>query len=159
MNKLALSLLLVLPMYGCDAGSRTEQLSKEQAQKTDVKPQEPDSRAYVSSVVQSCLAFLPDTGLSRSSSVPITGDLRPLWRVTGRVHNNCERDILDVTFFIVAYKKDSFEQLDTSELTLKGTIAAHSTRGIEENVHLRIAVRDWGWNIYPTSGRLGPVQQ
>ena len=158
MNKLALSLLLVLPMYGCDAGGRTEQSSKAPARKIDVKSQESDGRENVTSVIQSCLVFLPDTTLSRSSSVPITGDLRPLWRVSGRVRNNCQREISDITFFIVAYKKDSFEQLDASELTLKGTIAAASTRGIEENVHLRIAVRDWGWNIYPTNGRLGPLQ-
>jgi hypothetical protein len=160
MNKIALSLLLVLPVYGCDAGGRAEQPSQRQAQTKDVKSHESDGHENVTAVIQSCLAFLSDTTLSKSSSVPITGDLRPQWRVSGRVRNNCERDISEVTFFIVAFKKDSFEELDTTELTLKGAIAANSTRGIEENVQLRITLKDgaWAWNIYPTSGRLGPMQ-
>lgn len=96
----------------------------------------------------------------------MTGDLRPLWRVSGRVHNNCYREIWDITFAIVVYKKDRFgridtntaEQLDTSDLILKGPVPALSTTGIEENVHLRVAVRDgvWGWSIYPIDGRFGP---
>jgi hypothetical protein len=46
MNKLALSLLVVLPMYGCDAGGRTEQSSKRQAL-TDAMPQAPDKKTLL----------------------------------------------------------------------------------------------------------------
>ena len=95
--------------------------------------------------------------LAKSSVVPVTGDLRPFWRVSGRVRNNCQRDISDVTFIVVVNKKDTNEQLDTSELILKGTTAANTTRGLEQDVHLRIAGREWDWNIYPINGRLGPV--
>jgi hypothetical protein len=149
-------------MYGCSAGSRTEQPIKEQVQKTDVKPQEDSHATGNLMIVQSCLEFLPDTTLSRSSKVQLSGDLRPFWRVSGRVRNGCAYDVSDVTFFIVVYKKgSSYEQLDTSELTFKGTIAAKSTRGIEEDVQLRIAIRDgsWGWNIYPISGQLSPIER
>jgi len=90
---------------------------------------------------------------------PVTGDLRPFWRISGRVRNNCPRELTDVTFSIVVVKKKTYEQLDTSELTVKGTIPPYSTRGIEENVHLRIAVPDWEWNITPSRGGIGPIQK
>jgi len=148
MNKLALSLLLALPVYGCGAGSEqsTQKQIPKTAQAAEVKPD-----------LQFCLGVLPGTTLSRSSVIPM-GDLRPLWRVSGRVHNNCYSEMSDIRFFIVVSKKDSSEQLDTAELTLRGTIPALSTRGIEEDMHLRIAVRDgdWQWSIHPVDGRFVP---
>lgn len=148
MNKLALSLLVVLAMYGCDADSQqsTQKQALKTAHEAEVKPN-----------LQYCLDVLPGTTLSRSSVIPM-GDFRPLWRVSGRVHNNCYSGMSDVKFFIVVSKKKDSEQLDTAELMLRGAIPALSTRGIEEDIHLRIAVRDgdWQWSIYPVDGRFVP---
>jgi hypothetical protein len=148
MKKLGVSLVIVLSVCGCDAGS--EQSIQKQvpqtAQEAEVKPN-----------LQLCLDVLPGTTLARSSVIPM-GDLRPLWRVSGRVSNNCYSEMSDIKFFIVVSKKKNSEQLDTAELILRGTIPAHSTRGIEEDIHLRIAVRDgdWQWNMYPVDGRFVP---
>jgi hypothetical protein len=161
MNKIALSLLVVLPMYGCDAGSETAQPQAQKAQANSMvtprptvplKPQE----------IAGCLSILSrDTTLTRSSRFQLSGDLRPFWRVSGRVQNTCPYNISNATLFVVVFKKGgSYEELDSSELILTGTVAANSTRGIEEDVQLRIATRDggWEWNIYPISGQLGPLQ-
>ncbi len=148
MKKFALSLLLVLPVFGCDAGSEqsTHKQLPKTAQEAEVKPD-----------LQICLDVLPGTTMLRSSVIPM-GDLRPLWRVSGRVRNNCYSEMSDIRFFVVVSKKNTSEQLDTAELNLRGTIPALSTRGIEEDIHLRIAVRDgdWQWNMYPVDGRFVP---
>ena len=156
----AILMIASLTMYGCDSIALHQETRQAAAkQEPQEKQQEFNSAASVASLLEACLSFLPDTTLARTSVIPVTGDLRPFWRVSGRVQNTCPRELSDVTFSIVVYKKPTAEELDMSEFTLKGAITLYATRGIEENVHLRIAAKDWTWSITPTKAQIGPVQQ
>ncbi len=92
----------------------------------------------------------------KSLSIPLTGDRRPLWRVSGRVQNICNSDFTDVTFTIVVRNKNGSEVLDTAELTLKGTLARYSTRGFVEEIQLRIEQQGWQWDITPDRAKTSP---
>lgn len=155
MKKLALSLLLVLPTYGCNAGTKSAQPQAQKDSMVTPAPTFPLSPREIAG----CLSILSgDTSLARSSRFQLSGDLRPFWRVSGRVQNTCPYDISNATFFIAVYKKgsnyggvdkngllDTAGELDTSKLILTGTVAANSTRGIEEEVQLRVAAKEGSW--------------
>jgi len=150
-------LATTLVISGCDFVQR-EPTKHSGTQRPQEKRQEFESQAAVASVLATCLFVLPDTTLSATVEVPMGGDLRPIWRVSGRVRNICPREMTNVTFLIQVLKKSDAEQLDTAEFTLNGSIAPNATRGIEENVRLRMATKGWTWSAVPIRGQVGPVQ-
>ncbi|MGH9773560.1 MAG: hypothetical protein ACRD50_01280 [Candidatus Acidiferrales bacterium] len=102
---------------------------------------------------------MPGTTLARSLDIPVTGDLRPLWRISGRIHNHCPRELTDLTFAVEVYKKGSSEELDSAELILKETIPGFTARGFVEEVHLRLPEKGWTWSIEPVKGKFGALPQ
>ena len=134
----------------------------EHAPQTQPPPPHPrpavNDQQSVQEMLKTCLEIdPPDTSLVRASSVPVTGDLRPLWRVSGRVRNKCPNEFYDVEYLIHVYRKNAIVELDSTELIISGTIAANSTRGFEQTVHLRINEQNWDWFLYPIKGKIGPV--
>jgi len=97
-----------------------------------------------------------DTRMGPSSSRIISGDVRPLWRISGRVQNTCGLAFADIVFDIHVSSKDGSESLDSDELTLKGTLAPYSTRGFVQEVQLRIEQQGWNWNMSPSRAKIIP---
>lgn len=123
-----------------------------------VRQTDANNEQSVQEMLKTCLEIIAtDTALARASSavVPMTGDLRPLWRVSGRVRNRCPNQFSDVTYLIHIYRKNTIEELDSTELIISGTIEPDSTRGFEQTVHLRINEPKWEWNLYPIKGKIG----
>jgi hypothetical protein len=92
-----------------------------------------------------------------SSAVqPITGDdLRPLWRIAGRLTSACYVTFSDVAFDVTVTAKDG-SVLDSGELLLKGTVAPMATRGFEQQIHLRIDKPGWTWTMSPSRAQVVP---
>jgi hypothetical protein len=74
----------------------------------------------------------------------------PLWNVSGRLRNNCAKEFSEVKLSIHVFRKGTEDELDSTELAVAGAIQPNSTRGFEQNVHLRIVAKDWEWHINPS---------
>ena len=98
-----------------------------------------------------------DTWMVKSKDQIISspsGDLRPVWTISGRVRNSCPSDFSDLILRVEAFRKNTDEQLDSAEVVLHGTTSAFSTRGFVQNVQLRIPRPDYDWNMTPVGARL-----
>lgn len=69
------------------------------------------------------------------------------------MRNTCPESFEDVTFSIQIEEPKTGEQLDTSEIVLKGTTLGLATRGFVQNVQLRIESRNWTWYMTPLRAR------
>jgi hypothetical protein len=97
-----------------------------------------------------------ETRMEPSNTIrAITGDLRPRWRISGRVENSCALRFEHVVFEVAVGTKDT--PLDSGELTLEGTILPFETRGFVQEIPLRIDKSGWTWSIWPIRGEIQNV--
>ena len=76
-----------------------------------------------------------DTAMLPTRGIIVSGDQRPIWRVSGRVQNNAaKRDVRTavVRFYVV---DAAGNQYDTADVTVRG-IASQETKAFQQDVHL-----------------------
>lgn len=83
--------------------------------------------------------YLPDTAiyLEPSSSRVLSGDLRPLWVVSGRVISSYPRDLKSAKIRLTAFRKGARTVLDTADFEVDD-IPAMSAKGFRREVQMMI---------------------
>jgi hypothetical protein len=68
----------------------------------------------------------------------MSGDMRPLWIITGKVQNDCAYDLKTVKIRAIVYSKGHLEDtLDTADFTVDD-VPAHDVRGYRREVQLMV---------------------
>jgi muconolactone delta-isomerase len=85
-----------------------------------------------------------DLRLRQSNSIPVTGDLRPLWRVHGRILNNSIYTIKSVRLLVRLWTKQEFS--DSAVFELKTEIPSGAVQSFEQEIHLSPPAAAWNWD-------------
>jgi hypothetical protein len=125
-------IVVLLPLFGCDQ-------NKLIPQKTAVVPQTPTDRELSPEEIKIRLEGGTDT-IEPSSSRTVSGDLRPLWIVTGKVRNATSPTVKTVKIRIIAYDSKTHDALDTADIEVDD-IQPQTTKAFRREVPLMI---HWG---------------
>jgi hypothetical protein len=127
------------------AVSSCEQVSNDK--KPETAPSKPEDLSLPIDTVA-----LTDMLMSREPSVPLSGDLRPIWKVEGRIYNNDEyRTVSGLTIRISMNYKDTTIVVDTEDIDLKTVIPPKGTRAFARRVQLlppsKGAAFEWTYDV------------
>jgi hypothetical protein len=92
---------------------------------------------------------ISDLKLRKSTSIPVTGDLRPLWRVHGRVLNKSAYTVKSMRLLVQLWTKQEFS--DSAVFTLKTEIPPGAVRSFEQEIHLSPPAAAWDWDCQISS--------
>lgn len=87
---------------------------------------------------------LSDLWIRPSANIPVTGDLRPLWRVHGRISNRSHYSATRVKLEVQIWTET--EMVDSAVLEIKAEILPGATRSFEQEVHLAPPKGKWEWD-------------
>jgi hypothetical protein len=90
---------------------------------------------------------LSDTWIRESTKIPLSGDLRSLWRVHGRIQNNSAYTLKTVRLVVRIWTKKEF--VDTAVFEVKTDILPNTIQSFEQEVHLSMPAANWGWDCQP----------
>ena len=133
MKALFMAIAVFLPWAGgCESQPAAPQHPTLAAATTPVKP----------IVVPSQLEF---SGLSmqKSSKFSINGDLRPFYRVAGRIQNNSPYTVTAVRFFVQVWTANGKQ--DSAVLNLKTDILPSEAQTFEQEIQLLPPPGKWNW--------------
>ena len=89
--------------------------------------------------------------MSRDLAVPLAGDLRPLWRIEGRIYNNSIQVVATVKLRITMNEKQYGIAVDSDDINLKPNIPPGGVRGFAQTVHLLPPVKgeafEWNYEV------------
>jgi hypothetical protein len=133
-NAVVVPLLVVLGAVSCEDIQVGKHPAPSGAPPTQaVAPaQKPDSVALPVGTVD-----LLETSLAKSSTVPLGGDLRPVWRVQGRIYNNSDyKTVSSVKIRVFFVEGDGQLQLDGDDMDIKISIPPSEMRAFVREVRL-----------------------
>jgi hypothetical protein len=143
LNRFVLSLvfLSVIGIAACDTLSPPPQSTPPKPQ-----PVAPTTQELTADQIQGCIHGGSDT-LARSPAFKMSGDIRPLWIITGKVQNDCAYDLKTVTIRAIIYSKGHLgDTLDTADFTVDN-VPAHNVRGYRQEIQL-MAERTQQFDFY-----------
>lgn len=131
-NIASLLLSSVIGLCGCDMTSHAPQAPIEKAQMPA-----PTTRELTKDELGKCFGDNQGT-LVPSSTRVLSGDLRPLWIITGKVQNLCEYDLKSVTIRAWVYRKGHREDVfDTADFVLND-VPAQGVRAYRKEIQLMV---------------------
>jgi hypothetical protein len=90
-----------------------------------------------------------DLMIQPSPNISVAGDLRPLWRVQGRIHNRSPYTIKSVRLLVHVWTK--VERSDSAIFELKTEIPPGEVQSFGQDIHLSPPEGDWSWDCHTTS--------
>jgi len=94
-----------------------------------------------------------DASMRRSDTRMMTGDLRPIWVVSGRIKNNSPQQLAEVLLRITVVKRGTVEPVDEADLRLDTDIAPLGVSSFSRNVQLLPPQQAWEWDLEVIKGR------
>ena len=129
-----------------------ERWSKKQAVPV---PSLPTKKADITSFVPISAVDLLDGQMERANMVPVSGDLRPVWTVQGRVHNGSAAVIANLTVRVTMF--DSLDNaVDSANIELKGEIGPGTVQAFSRQVQLlppKNGKFNWSWEVVDVKPR------
>ena len=90
-----------------------------------------------------------DFSLRLSSTIPVTGDLRPLYLVAGRIQNNSPYTLTGIRLVVEIWNAKGMK--DSAILDLKMNILTGEAQTFAQNVHLLPPPGKWNWSYFAQS--------
>jgi len=103
---------------------------------TPTQPPAPTVHELTKDQIRACIYEGGNQTLEPSPIFATSGDMRPVWIVTGKVENRCEYALKSVKIRITAYNKaNRADILDTADLTVDD-VPARSVRAYKRDIQL-----------------------
>jgi hypothetical protein len=90
-----------------------------------------------------------DLWMRQSSITAITGDLRPFWRVHGRLGNASPYTVTSLRLVVQIWSNN--EMKDSAVFELKAEVPPGAVQSFEQQIHLSPPNGKWNWNIEAVS--------
>jgi len=90
---------------------------------------------------------LLDTSLERIDSINTDGDLRAIWKLSGRVENSGPVDLSSALVSLKIYRKESLKLVDEIRLNVAREIPAHSIASFSRSVQFLPPKTAWQWDL------------
>jgi hypothetical protein len=132
-------------LSGCDfkvtpAEAISKAVASPQAPKVEFQP-----------VVQPADLIGSDFVLRKSSSVPLTGDLRPIYIISGRIGNTSHFTVTKLRILVSVYarsKEAVNEKLDSAFVDIDMEIPPGEAQSFARSFHIQPPSGKWNWDYY-----------
>jgi hypothetical protein len=122
----------LLASCGCESQPAVPQQTTVAAAAAPAKP-----------VVTTAQLEFSDLEMRRSSKFSINGDLRPFYRVSGRIQNNSPYTVTAVRFFVQVWTANGKQ--DSAVLNLKTNILPSEAQTFMQDIQLLPPPGKWNW--------------
>ncbi len=133
-------LLISLPFNGCDSLDKNTRTTSPEPQSLTA-PKKPPTPASISPEQ----IELFDVTMQRLDQTALAGDLRPFWKVSGRIRNNSREYLGSLLLRIYVTERGRTQIQDEANLHLETDISAGSVGSFSRQIQLLPPQKAWSW--------------
>lgn len=135
----AFLVLIFLQSSSCDYLDKNTTTTNPESQTLPQKP--PKAPAIAPEQIE-----LFDTVMQRLDERALTGDLRPFWKISGRIRNNSDQRLGGLLLRVYVIERGGTEIQDEVNLRLETDISSRSVGSFSRQIQLLPPQKPWSWN-------------
>jgi C4-dicarboxylate transporter len=115
-------------------------------------PVAPDSNL----LIDTSQISLFDMRMEKSAKFSISGDLRPIWTVNGRIKNDSAMDLKEVKIEVDLFTLKTMERIDSAFITVSSFVPAMGVTAFRQEIHLQPGREPSTWSAVVVAATIEP---